>query len=127
MSWTEEVPPRPDMAVARPHVSSLAIAGLIVVFAATAAALPGWSYMVRSAPFPWPEWVMNLLRVSVPLGIAAGVLLFFGDNEIRRSNGRLLKPPLLSLGEVLAVLGFVLSFFTWLLVIGASASNLTGS
>ena len=29
------------------------------------------------------------------------------------------------LGEILAVLGFVMSHFTWLLVIGASASNLS--
>jgi len=126
MSWTEQVPPRPDVGVAQPPVSSLAVAGLIVVLAATVAALPGWASMVSNAPWPWPDWVMNLLRISVPLGIVASVLLLFGDNEVRRSDGRRIKPPLLSLGEVLAVLGFVLSFFTWLLVIGASASTTSG-
>lgn len=117
--------PSPRDAEPRPRVSGLALAGLIAVFAATVAALPGWAMLVSSATLPWPDWVMNLLRISVPLGVAAAALLLAGDNEITRSEGRRRGPPLFSLGEVLAVLGFVLSFITWLLIIGASSSTMS--
>ena len=114
--------PSPRHARGQPRVSGLALAGLIAVVAATVTALPGWALLVSSAHWPWPDWVMNLLRISVPLGVVAAALLLAGDSEIRRSDGRRLEPPLFSLGEILAVLGFVLSFITWLLIIGASTS-----
>lgn len=109
----------------QPRVSGLALAGVVTVIAATVTALPGWACLVVGAHWPWPEWVMILLRISVPLGVTAALLLLAGDGEIRRSDGRRIGPPLFSLGEILAVLGFVMSFFTWLLVIGASASNMS--
>jgi len=114
--------PGPRHARSQLRVSGLARAGVIAVFAATATALPGWALLVSSASLPWPDWVMTLLRISVPLGIAAAALLLAGDSEIVRSEGRRRGPPLLSAAEVLAVVGFVLSFITWLLIIGSSAS-----